>query len=122
MYVELRRYFWVVFATGVCAIVCGCSSSPEKHVQPVSVRSSDEGSLDRRMESFLASFDSLSAQEFVSFFPQRSDLVYQHTRHTAAGDEVSTSRFRAAEIPAALESSGWRRTIGYVRGVDAGES
>jgi hypothetical protein len=58
------------------------------------------------METFLAAFDSISAEEFVEFFPRTKDIVYRHTRHTRGGDEVVADTIRAAEIPKALEFSG----------------
>jgi len=58
------------------------------------------------METFLASFDSINAEEFVEFFPETGDIIYRHTRHTSRGDEVVVRRYSAAEIPAALEYGG----------------
>lgn len=107
MYATLRRYFGPTCAAGTFVILCGCSFSPgERPPKPRSQGSGPVTTLDRRMETFLASFDSISAEGFVEFFPRTSDVVHRHTRHTSSGDQVTVTRFPAAEIPAALKYGG----------------
>lgn len=89
------------------AFLCACAmlaSGPA----PRSVADGGDSalSLNRRMEHFLASFDSISAEGFVEFFPRAGDVVYRHTRHRPDGDSVAVRRFGAAEIPTTLKYLG----------------
>jgi hypothetical protein len=107
MYAKLRQSLGPGWTAGIGVILCGCALSAGVRAPASDSPGSDPvAGLDRRMECFLASFDSISAAGFVEFFPRTGDVVYRHTRHTPGGDEVTVSRFRAEEIPAALRSSG----------------
>jgi hypothetical protein len=104
MYAQLRRlvgYGWIV------GTLYGCSwsrGSPAR-TQP-SGREDVVMNLDRRMQYFAASFDSISAPGFLKFFPREGDVVYRHTRHTPEGSEIIVKRLLASEISDALQQSG----------------
>lgn len=107
MYNRLRKYLKPGTTAVVFAALCGCSLLGVGAAANTGPYAGGRGAtLDKRMRSFVASFDSLSAQEFVEFFPRTGDVLYRHTRHTPNGAEVIIRRFSAAEIPVALEYSG----------------
>lgn len=94
-------------AVGVCILLCACSTSAGRGASLPSpspaVRVTD---LDRRMDLFLSAFDSVSAEDFIEFFPRRGEVVYRHTRHSPQSLEVTVKRFRADEVAEALRYSG----------------
>lgn len=107
MYEQVRKGFARGCVTGFCVMMCGCTLlANAREPAPTAHGSHPAGSLEARMQSFVASFDSISAQDFVEFFPREGDVVYQHTRHTPEGDEVIVQRFRSEEIPLALKRPG----------------
>lgn len=104
---KLRRSTGTFYSGWVVVLLCGCSLSSGRQVPaPHPQRDDPLSSLDRRMEHFLASFDSLSAEGFVAFFPRSAEIVYQHTSHTPAGVKPVLRRLSPAEIPATLRYSG----------------
>lgn len=106
MYTRAGRYSKRAIAAGMITVLCGYTLLACVPATPGAHRRDNTASLDRRMERFLASFDSISAQDFAEFFPRTGEVVYRHTSHTPEGDSVTVRRFVAADIPAALQYSG----------------
>lgn len=101
---QVAKVFLVCLAGGALLTSCSLSTGERSHAAGAGADMVLD--LEKRMESFLASFDSISAEDFVEFFPRNDEVAYRHTRHTSHGDEISIKRFHARSIPASLEYSG----------------
>lgn len=90
-----------------CVALGGCAM-PVRGADPgaVTVTSPSDAELGRRMRDFLAAFDSISAPEFVAFFPRTGEVHYHHTLHLPHGDSVIARRYAAGEMAAALDFGG----------------
>jgi hypothetical protein len=53
--------------------------------ETTSGRTGAEPDLQRRMEAFIAAFDTLGADDFAVFFPRRGSFKYRHTVHGDSG-------------------------------------
>lgn len=103
---QIRR-LKLQYALGACTLLCACSW-PAREPAPSLSSSGAElvPELESRMDLFLSAFDSISAEDFIDFFPRRGEVVYRHTRHTSQSLNITVKSFRAEEIAKALQYSG----------------
>jgi hypothetical protein len=59
------------------------------------------------MDRFIADVISRPPDSLISYFPKEDHFTYQHTLHSEQGPQATTTRFSAAEVPAALSGPLW---------------
>lgn len=97
---------WLYTLVLLCANGCAQTSELSRDESAPEPILGVQSSLQRRMESFLAAFDTMSAPDFRGFFPRYGEVTYWHTRHTDVGDSIRSISVSATEIADSLNYPG----------------